>query len=211
LSLAQVKALEYDRYDINGYHFWTVKMEASRRLAATTNSRVVANGKDASGLAANYYGILKKIIEYTFGGTKELKVMFFECDWFDPVNGTRVDNFSMVEVKHESCYSSNNLLFAHQAQHVYYLSYPHESMKHWWVVYKVNPEIYTHRYDAYVERHDVDDVIRVCKEENEGHQSLSFIVSDGGRTRKISHTCCRVNGRRTMSFKETPSEIKMTR
>jgi hypothetical protein len=60
LSLAQVKALEYDRYDINGYHFWTVKMEASRRLAATTNSRVVANGKDASGLAANYYGILKK-------------------------------------------------------------------------------------------------------------------------------------------------------
>jgi hypothetical protein len=60
LSLAQVKALEYDRYDINGYHFWTVKMEESRRLAATTNSRVVANGKDASGLAANYYGILKK-------------------------------------------------------------------------------------------------------------------------------------------------------
>jgi hypothetical protein len=32
----------------------------SHPLAATTNSRVVANGKDASRLAADYYGILKK-------------------------------------------------------------------------------------------------------------------------------------------------------
>jgi hypothetical protein len=27
-----------------------------------------------------------------------------------------VDDFGMVEVKHESCYSENNLLFAHQTQ-----------------------------------------------------------------------------------------------
>jgi hypothetical protein len=47
-----------------------------------------------------YGGVLQKIIEYTFGGTKELKVVFFQCDWFDPVNGTRVDDFGMVEVKH---------------------------------------------------------------------------------------------------------------
>jgi hypothetical protein len=62
---------------------------------------------------------LKKIIEYTFGGTKELKVVFFKCDWFDPINGTRVDNFCMVKVKHESRYSCNNILLAHQAQQVY--------------------------------------------------------------------------------------------
>jgi hypothetical protein len=111
-----VKALEYGRYDINGYRFQTVKLEASRPLAATTNNRVVANNEDARGLAADYYGVLQKIIEYTFGGTKELKVVFFECDWFGPVNGTKVDNFGMVEVKHESRYSGNNLLFAHQAQ-----------------------------------------------------------------------------------------------
>jgi hypothetical protein len=85
----------------------------------------------------------------------------------------------MMEVKHESGYSANNLLFAHQAQQVYYLSYPHKSMKHWWVVYKVNPKMDTRRYDAYVKRHDDDDVVHVYQEENEGHQSLSFIVSDG--------------------------------
>jgi hypothetical protein len=30
-----------------------------------------------------------------------------------------------------------------------------------------------------VERHDDDDVIHVYQEKNEGHQSLSFTVSDG--------------------------------
>jgi hypothetical protein len=71
-------------------------LEASCPLAATTNSGVVANGEDASGLAADYYGVLQKIIKYTFGGNKELKVVFFECDWFDPVNGTKVDDFGMM-------------------------------------------------------------------------------------------------------------------
>jgi hypothetical protein len=61
---------------------------------------------------------------------------------------------------------------------VYYQSYPHESRKHWWVVYKVNHEMDIGQYDAYVERHDDDDVIHVYQEENEGHQSLSFTVFD---------------------------------
>jgi hypothetical protein len=55
LSLGQVKALEYDLYDINRYHFRTVKLEASHPLTATTNNEVVANGEDASGLAAQMY------------------------------------------------------------------------------------------------------------------------------------------------------------
>jgi hypothetical protein len=71
-----VKALEFGHYDINGYHFQTAKLEASHPLATTTNIEVVANGEDANGLAADYYGILQKIIEYTFGGKKELKVVF---------------------------------------------------------------------------------------------------------------------------------------
>jgi hypothetical protein len=54
-----------------------VKLQASHPLAATTKSRVVANGEDASGLAVDYYGVLQKIIAYTFGGANELKVVFF--------------------------------------------------------------------------------------------------------------------------------------
>ena len=72
-----MKALKYDRYDINGYRFWTARLEACCPLVATTNNGVVANSEHVSGLAANYYGVLQKIIEYIFGGNKELKVMFF--------------------------------------------------------------------------------------------------------------------------------------
>jgi hypothetical protein len=77
LAHGQGKALEYSRYDINGYCFWTAKLEASRPLAATCNSGVVTSGEDASRVATDYYGILQNIIEYTFGGSKELKVVFF--------------------------------------------------------------------------------------------------------------------------------------
>jgi hypothetical protein len=72
-----VKALQYGHYDINGYHFWTAKLEAIRPLSATTNSVVVGNGEDASGLVVDYYGIHQTILEYTFDGAKELKVVFF--------------------------------------------------------------------------------------------------------------------------------------
>jgi hypothetical protein len=58
-------------------------------------------------------------------------------------------------------------------------------MKHWWVVYKVNSEMDTRRYDAYVERHDDDDVIHIYHKENEGHQSPSFTVSDGVEFTKL--------------------------
>jgi hypothetical protein len=47
-----------------------MKLEVSHPLTATTNSGVVANDKDGSGLVADYYGILQKFIKYTFGGTK---------------------------------------------------------------------------------------------------------------------------------------------
>jgi hypothetical protein len=181
LAHGQVKALEYSHYDINGYHFLTVKLEVSRPLVATCNSGVVTSGEDASGVAADYYGVLQKIIEYTFGGTKELKVVFFQCDWFDPIHGTRVDDFGMVEVKHESRYTCINLLLAHQVQQVYYLSYPHISLKNWWVVYTVNAEIHTHRYDEYMERNEEDDVYQ---EEIEEHEN--FTVSNGERLTELA-------------------------
>jgi hypothetical protein len=173
LSLGQVKALEYSCYDINRYHFWTAKLEASRPLAATTNSGLVTSGEDATDHVTDYYDILQNIVEYTFDGAKELKVVFFQCDWFDPINGTRVDEFGMVEVKHESRYSESNLLLAHQVQQVYYLSYPHPSFKNWWVVYKAHLEMHT-RYDEYVEGHKGDDIYQ---EEIDVDQN--FMVSDG--------------------------------
>jgi hypothetical protein len=77
LSHGQVKALEYSCYDINIYHFRTTKLELSYPLAATTNNGVVTSGEDATGHVTDYYDILQNIVEYTFSGTKEFKVVFF--------------------------------------------------------------------------------------------------------------------------------------
>jgi hypothetical protein len=99
--------------------------------------------------------------------------VFFQCDWFNQINGTRVDEFGMVEVKNESRYSGSNLLLAHHAQQVYYLSYPHPSFRNWWVIYKVHHEMHTRRYDEYVEGHEDDDIYQ---EEIEVDQN--FTVSD---------------------------------
>jgi hypothetical protein len=90
-----------------------------------------------------------------------------------PINGTRVDEFSMVEVKYESYYSGSNLLLAHQVQYVYYLSYPHSSFKNWWIVYKVHPKMHTHRYDEYVEGHHDDEIYQ-----EEIEVDPNFMVSD---------------------------------
>jgi hypothetical protein len=49
----------------------------SRPLAATTNSGLVTSGEDATSHVTNYYNILQNIVEYMFGGAKELKVVFF--------------------------------------------------------------------------------------------------------------------------------------
>jgi hypothetical protein len=55
----------------------------SRPLAATTNSGVVASAYSADGQLHDYYGILQDITEYTFGGHNTLRLVTFDCIWFN--------------------------------------------------------------------------------------------------------------------------------
>jgi hypothetical protein len=48
LAYGQVKAREFSHDDINGYHFWITKLEATSPLTATSNNRVVTSAIDAS-------------------------------------------------------------------------------------------------------------------------------------------------------------------
>jgi hypothetical protein len=95
---------------------------------------------DAEGRESKYYGIIKNIIEYNFAGNKILKIVFFDCDWFDTNHGTRENQFGMVEVKHvHQLRGCNPFVLAHQVEQVYYISYPCKKQSAWWVVYRVNP------------------------------------------------------------------------
>jgi hypothetical protein len=75
----------------------------------------VTRAIDAEGHETNYYGIINKILEFTFVVNKELKVVLFDCDWFDRNNGTRQNQFGMVEVKHnERLQGYDTFVLAHQ-------------------------------------------------------------------------------------------------
>jgi hypothetical protein len=111
ISHGQLIVKKFDRYDINGFHFRTEKLEARCSLAATKNSGVSVSAYNADNELFDYYGIVEDITAYIFG------VMTFDCIWFDPRARTRVDEFGVVEIKHTSRYKGNeynNIVLAHQ-------------------------------------------------------------------------------------------------
>lgn len=180
ISHGQLKARKNSRYDINGYHFRTSKLEKIRPQAATTNSGVVATATNADGGTHDYYGVLQDITEYTLGGAKEFMFVLFDCEWFDPQQ-TREDEFGIVEVKHESRFKGSdysNVVLAHQAQQVYYLTYPHENLKSCWVVYKINPEVHPLRYDYYNTNNEDDDSVNIYQEEGDQSENREFTISE---------------------------------
>jgi hypothetical protein len=101
----------------------------------TTNIGVGTRAVDAEGHESKYYGIIKNIIESDFVGNKNLKIVFFNCDWFDPNHGSRENQFGMVEVKHaHRLHGCDPFVFALQVEQVYYMPYPCEKLSAWWVV-----------------------------------------------------------------------------
>jgi hypothetical protein len=140
LAYGLVNVRIYDRYDVNGFRFRSTTFEALHPLATTTNSGVVTRAIDAEQRETNYYGIINKILKFSSTGNKELKVIFFDFDWFDNNNETRQNQFGMVEVKHsEQLWGYDTFGLAHQVEQVYYLSYQCKKLSAWWVVHKVNP------------------------------------------------------------------------
>jgi hypothetical protein len=114
---------------------------------ATTNSGVVIVTRAiyVEGLKTNYYSIINKILEFSFAGNKELKVVFFVYDWFDSKNGTQQNQFSMAEVKHnKQLWGYDMFVLAHQVKQVYYQTYPWQKLNAWWVLHKVNPREWLH-------------------------------------------------------------------
>jgi hypothetical protein len=186
LSYGSIIAKSYGRYDVNVFHFCSTIFEASHPLAATTNTRVVTRIVDAQGHESKYYRIIKNIIEYNFARNKNLKTMFFYCDWFDPNHGTRENEFGMVEVKHmhwlRGC---DPFVLVHQVEQVYYMTYPCKKLSAWWVVYRVNPHEWLHTLDDsgyQVVAREVDEVYQAnelsCSFNIDLDSALNSLLSD---------------------------------
>jgi hypothetical protein len=87
LSYGIVTVRSYDRYVVNGFRFRPTPFEASHPRAATINLGVVTRAINEQGQEINYYGIIQQILEFSFAGDKDLKVLFFVCNWFDRIHG----------------------------------------------------------------------------------------------------------------------------
>jgi hypothetical protein len=92
-----------------------------------------------------YFGVIYNIVELKFEGSKDLRVVFFYCDWFNNKLGSGVKHnkkLGLVEVNHKLRLSGYNpFVLAYQVEMVYYMSYPcrSESLEPWWIVQKVCP------------------------------------------------------------------------
>jgi hypothetical protein len=75
-----VKVRSYGCDEVNGFRFRSAIFEALRPLAATTISGVLMRAIDAEGRKTNYYGIINKILDFSFARNKEFKVVFFDFD-----------------------------------------------------------------------------------------------------------------------------------
>jgi hypothetical protein len=116
-------------------------------------------------------------LEFSVAGDKELKVIFFVCNWFNNIYGIQHNKYGMVEIKHNAKLSGNDdFILAHQVEQVYYLKYPCEKLAAWWVVYKVNPHerLYTPTDVAY--HFDDEHVDEIYQEEE---LPTSFVVEPG--------------------------------
>jgi hypothetical protein len=164
----------YGRYDVNGFHFRSAPFEAARPRAATVNSGVVTRAIDEQGQEINYYEIIQQILEFSFAGDKELKIVFFVCNWFDSIHGIRHNKYGMVEIKHNSKLLRNDdFILAHQVEYVYYLSYLCQKLAAWWVVYKVNPHEWLHTLTNATYHFDDEQVDEIYQEEE---LSTSFVI-----------------------------------
>ncbi|GKF31988.1 putative transposon, En/Spm-like, transposase-associated domain protein, partial [Tanacetum coccineum] len=70
-------------------------------------------------------------------------VVLFKCDWFEPIQGVRVNRkHNLVDIKYKSKGCQNDpFILASQAEQVYYAPYPSmtKDLKDWWAVVKATP------------------------------------------------------------------------
>ncbi|XP_078169522.1 uncharacterized protein LOC144563939 [Carex rostrata] len=117
----------YQGYEVNGFRFHT---EAYGKNKSAKSSGVCIKGEwDGIDTPQDYYGLLQEVIELHYDGLN--KVVLFRCNWFEIINGVRVDiQHGIVEVKHASPLKNYEpFILAPQAIQVFYLPYASDKIE----------------------------------------------------------------------------------
>lgn len=95
-----------------------------------------------------YYGVIKDIFKITWEGSMQLKLVLFDCHWFDPTpdGHKRTEKLGLVEVKHTTRLSNfDPFVLGSQVSQVYYLPYACKTrldLLGWSIAYHVPPHGY---------------------------------------------------------------------
>ena len=92
----------------------------------------------------DYYGVIKEILELSYSGWPNKKIILFRCKWFDPTprRGTNVHSqYNIIEVNKKREYDRYDpFIIAEKVRQVYYAPYPLRRDKaDWLVVIKTKP------------------------------------------------------------------------
>ena len=144
-------------YFVNGYKFHTLKHGDGR---VTHNSGVCVKGSTYNEFESDYYGLLVDVFEVNYRDIDgRCVVVLFKCDWFEPIQGVRVNRkHNLVDIKYKSkgC-QDDPFVLASQVEQVYYAPYPSmtKDLKDWWAVVKAAPRSI---YEVAQCSNEVDDV-----------------------------------------------------
>jgi hypothetical protein len=97
LSYGYIIIRRYGQYDVNGFRFHSTIFEDARPLAATCNTRVVVRVIDDEGRETNYYGVIKDILELTFGGIRILELSSSIVVSFIPLMALKRTNMAWLK------------------------------------------------------------------------------------------------------------------
>ncbi|GJY26887.1 transposase, Ptta/En/Spm [Tanacetum coccineum] len=85
----------YKGYFVNGYKFHTLKHGDGW---VTHNSGVCVKGSTYNEFESDYYGLLVDVLEVNYRDSNgRCVVVLFKCDWFEPIQGVRVNPRAAVE------------------------------------------------------------------------------------------------------------------
>ncbi|GJS44948.1 transposase, Ptta/En/Spm [Tanacetum coccineum] len=111
-------------YFVNGYKFHTLKHGDGR---VTHNSGVCVKGSTYNEFESDYYGLLVEVLELNYHDSNgRCVVVLFKCDWFEPIQGVRVNRkHNLVDMKYKSKGCQNDpFILTSQVEQVYYAPYP---------------------------------------------------------------------------------------
>ncbi|XP_024007302.1 uncharacterized protein LOC112083505 [Eutrema salsugineum] len=134
-SYTEDELMSHKQKDFAGWLQWHAHKEGNSRI--TSSYGISSTTGDFV-----YYGILREILEVQYPEMVGLKCIVFYCDWYDPVEGLRTDQFGVTSINsRKRLRKYDPFILGSQADQVCYIKYPRVTSRQdpWMTVTTIHP------------------------------------------------------------------------